>query len=169
MNIDVQICAYYSLHGQGQNMVDSAGRIYAKVCEECAGSVRHGTNDGSWVCGHCGSPWGYDDVEIFKGEVARRSRGGKPVPAPRLGEYEEALAALAHFGYHLNAMLRDAHWRWATQVLVGNALTSCNYEEIALHANHYGWPTGDDDPWTAVRCEFSAGKARKELRIRLRK
>lgn len=174
MSIDVQICAYYQLHGQGQNMVDSRGTVYAKTCASCDFRIRNWKEDGQlWVCGHCGEKWESEEHEIIKGHVARRSRTtGKrchTIPAPRAGEYEDRVVGLAHFGYHLNQMLRDGYWRFPTQVLVGFALTSCLYENIAEHANQYGWPTPrmERNAWSATRCEWWAGRARGELRRRL--
>ncbi len=175
--IDVQICAYHALLGQGQSIIDSTGTIYSEACE-CGATLRHWKDDGElWVCGKCGVSWQHDDHDIFKGEVSKQSRNGKPVQTSRPGEYEDRLAALAHFGYHLNQMSTDAYWRYPTQVLVGNALTSCGYEEIAIHANAYGWrgrlAHGEvgapeiDYGWTAARCEDWAGRAAQELSHRL--
>ena len=167
--IELQICAYHALLGQGQNVIDSTGTIYENLCE-CGAKLRHWKEDGElWVCGKCGAPWQHEEREIFKGEVCKQSRRGKPIPTSRPGEYENRLASLAHFGYHLNQMLDDKYWRYPTQVLVGNALTSCGYEEIAIHANAYEWPTGNDGvAWTEARCEDWAGRAALELSIRLR-
>ena len=170
MSLDDRIAAYYSLHGCAQNILDSTGRVYDKACSKCGGPTRHWKgSEEIWVCGHCGALWDYEDVELLKGEVCRRSRTRgmvtHAIPAPRPGEYEERLAGLAHMGYHLNQMLRDDHWRWPTQVLVGYAVTSCGYAEIALHASAYEWAGIE---WSATRCEWAAGRARGELRRRMR-
>lgn len=168
MTIDERIQAYYQLHGMGQDLVDSTGRVYAPACEECGWQKRHWKEAGElWVCGHCGGPWPYEDVEVLKGEVCRASVCGRPVPAPRPGEFERRLASLAHLGYHLNAMLRDEYWRWATQVLVGHALTSLTYADVADHANRFEWPTRGA-AWTEAGARQRASRARAELRRRLR-
>ncbi len=170
MSLDDQIARYYCLHGAAQCVVDSSGRVYDKACSECGFTVRHWKeSEGIWVCGHCPAPWGYEDVEVLKGEVCRRSKTRgmvtHAVPAPRPGEYENRLAGLAHLGYHLNAMLRDGYWRWPTQVLVAHVVTSCGYEEIAIHANAYGWPVQGE--WTESKCRWWSDRARGELRRRL--
>lgn len=176
-SIDLQICAYHALLGKGQNVIDSQGTIFDSACE-CGATLRHWKEIGElWVCGKCGVPWPHEEREIFKGEVCRQSRNGKPVPASRPGEYEDRIVNSAHFGYHLNKLLDDEYWRYPAQILVGNALTSCSYEEIATHANAYGWRgrlgRGElgapeiDYGWTAARCEDWAERAAIELSSRL--
>ena len=166
--IDERICQYYQLHGMAQNMVDSTGRVYDKACSKCGFVICHWkATEMKWVCGHCGADWEYSDVEVLKGEVCRASRNGKPIPAPRAGEYENNLAGLADLGYHLNAMLRDEYWKWPTQILVAHAITSCSYEEIAEHANEYGWLTRRGGDWTEPGARLAAVRARRELVSRL--
>ncbi len=168
MSLDDRIAAYFQLHGQGQDLVDSTGRVYDAACSRCCSVTRHWKpSEEVWVCGHCGERWGYEDVEILKGEVCRRSKQGKPIPAPRPGEYENRLVGLVELGYHLNVMLRADHWRWPTQVLVGHAITSCDYREIAIHATAYGWPNRRGGEWTEAGARQAASRARCELRARL--
>lgn len=160
MNVDDLVRSYYGLLGCAQDMVDSRGRVYAKGCGDCGGHLRHWKEaEELWVCGHCGAPWPWEDRLIPKGEVQRSIRPG---------EHEERLAGLARFGYELNAMLRSDHWRWKAQVLVGYAVTSATYGDIAWHANECGWPTPHGDrQWTESMARWHAGEARRELRRRL--
>lgn len=160
-SIDERICLYHQLFGQAQSIVDSVERVYHKTCEKCGGLIRHWkATEQIWVCGACpGSvPWGFDDHDILKGEVDRSHRPG---------QHENKIAGLSHFGYHLNRMLRDDFWCYPTQILVGHALTSCTYAEIAQHANLFAWPTRRGGEWSEPMARDYASRARKELRERL--
>ncbi len=160
-SIDERICLYYQLFGQGQNIVDSTERLYDKHCGTCKGTIRHWrTTEKVWVCGACpgGVLWGFQDIDILKGETDRPRRPG---------QHENKIAGLAHFGYHLNRMLRDERWRYPSQLLIGHALTSCTYDEIAEHANQYRWPSPNGDPWSESMCKWWADRARGQLRRRI--
>ena len=160
-SVDERICLYYQLFGKAQSIVDSTERMYDKACGTCRGNIRHWKSEEKiWVCGACpgGVEWGFKDIDILKGEM---------VGSRRPGQHEDKIAGLSHFGYHLNRMLRDDAWKWSAQLLIGHALTSCSYEEIAEHANTYGWPTKRGGAWSEDRARRDASLARKELRKRL--
>lgn len=168
MGLDERILAYYLLHGRALTLVGSTGRVYDPECGDCGARLRHfKPSEQFFVCGRCGAPWGFADVELLKGEVSSASRRGRPIPARRPGEAEEPLAEFADLGYHLNAMLRDPHWRWSAQALVAHAITGCTYEDIATHARLWGWPAARGE-WTEAMARNKASKARRELRERLR-
>ncbi len=162
MSLDDHICRYYSLHGKAQSMIEVTGNVYAKECAECGGTLRHWKEDGEhWVCGHCPDsvPWEFEECAIPRGLIRH---------APRPGDQERRLADLAPFGHALNQLLRDAYWRTPAQVMVGFALTTCGYAEIALHAIEYEWPSPSGHPWTEAMAEDWAERARIELTRRIR-
>lgn len=161
--IDDLIRAYYELQGGALQLFESEGRAYAERCEACGEKDRTMDRMGNQVCANhrCGALWPYVVKMISHGEV---QKSGRPQG------YENRLAGLVPVGYALNQMLRDRErWRWAAQVLVGYAITANGYDDIAEHANRFGWPHPQGGAWTDKRCRAAASAARRELRKRMKR
>jgi hypothetical protein len=168
-SLDDRIRAYYELQGCALSMTEGEAFAYAPKCETCRRPERNKETAevvgrklgplGYQVCRKCGALWPYVTVVLPRGDY---QKSGRPQG------YENKLAGLAPLGYELNRMLRDDHWRWATQVLVGYATTSNGFDDIADHANRFSWPHPRGGVWNEARCRAACVGARRELRARMK-
>ena len=169
--IDGLIQCYYACQATGARLIEAEGRVYDGCCSACGFHLAAPDGDG-WACGDCGADWGHQDVFVPRGDIGRRHRRGRPVPAIRAGEPDEAMVGLmdaAPIGVPLEQMRRDARWRYPTQFLITYALYGETYKELAREANARHWPTPRSDPWTRETVRAWVQKARVEFKVRLAK